>query len=140
MPATSDGRHKRNTRLRTNWANILSSGYWCNNFPSSSQCVLFPWDIESRIVRFPIGSLIALSNQFDRELFRLHVDTNDMVIDEIAVGNRVGIIETLADGIDNECFHLGRWDSANGPGTFGLSLDQRLICCQQKTQAAGASA
>jgi hypothetical protein len=75
-------------RLRTNWANILSSGHWCNNFPSSSQCVLFPWDIESCIVRFPIGSLIAFSNQFDREFFRLHVDASLMGIDEIAVGVR----------------------------------------------------
>ena len=63
----SDGRHKRDTRLRTNWANIVSSGYWCNNLPAPSQCVLFPRDIESGVVCFSIGSLIALSSQFDRE-------------------------------------------------------------------------
>ena len=51
---------------------------WCNDFASSFQCVLFPGNIESGIVCFPIGSLIALSNQFDRESFRLHFDASHM--------------------------------------------------------------
>ena len=46
-----------------------------------------------------------------------------MGIDEIAVGCG-GIFETPADSINNECFHLGRWDPTNGSGSFGLSLDQ----------------
>ena len=89
------------------------------------KCVLFPRNIESGVVCFAIDVLIALSSQFDRQSFRLHFDASDMGIDEIAVGCGGGIFETLADSTNNECFHLGRWDSANGSGSFGLSLDQR---------------
>ena len=56
-------------------------------------------------------------------LFRLYFDSRHMIFDEIAVSSGGGIFDAFADSINNECFDLGRRNSANRSGTFGLSLD-----------------
>jgi len=76
----------------------------------------------------PVASLARLFLfgylEFDRQLVRLHLDADDVGIDEVSVISLCGILEMLADGTSDESFDLGRRHPAHGSGTPGPPLEK----------------
>src|SRR5437868_702123 len=72
---------------------------------------LLPWNAHNKSVMVYrvwriAGCLLCL--QLDRQLVRLHLDSDDVVADEVAVFTFCGIPEMLADGASDESLDLGR--------------------------------
>jgi hypothetical protein len=62
--------------------------------------------------------------QLDRQLIRVHLDSDDVVADEVAVFTFCGIPEMLADGASDESLDLGRWHPAHQSDTPRLSVQE----------------
>ena len=73
-------------------------------------------------VRRIAGGLLCL--QLDRQLIRLHLDSDDVVADEVAVFTFCGIPEMLADGAFDESLDLSRGHPAHRSDTPRLSVQE----------------
>ena len=88
---------------------------------------LLPWDAQDKSimvhrVRRIAGCLLCL--QLDRQLVRLHLDSDDVVADEVAVFTFCGIPEMLADGAFDESLDLSRGHPAHRSDTPRLSVQE----------------
>ena len=88
---------------------------------------LLPWDAQDKSiivhrVRRIAGCLLCL--QLDRQLVRLHLDSDDVAADEVAVFTLCGIPEMLADGASDERLDLGRGYPAHRSDTPRLSVQE----------------
>jgi hypothetical protein len=68
------------------------------------------------------GCLLCL--QLDRQLVRLHLDSDDVVADEVSVFTFCGIPEMLADRASDERLDLGRWHPVHRSDTPRLSVQE----------------
>jgi hypothetical protein len=62
--------------------------------------------------------------QLDRQLLRLHLDSDDVVADEVSAVTFCGILEMLADGGCDESLDLGRRHPAHRSDTPRLSVQE----------------
>jgi len=88
---------------------------------------LLPWDAQDKSimvhrVRRIAGCLPCL--ELDRQLVRLHLDSNDVVADEVAAFTFYGIPEMLADGTFDESLDLGRRHPAHRSDPPRLSVQE----------------
>jgi hypothetical protein len=76
----------------------------------------------------PVSSSASLTVfwclHLDRQLVRLHLDSDDVLADEVAVFAFCGIPEMLADGACDENLDLGRRQAAHRSDTPRLSVQE----------------
>jgi hypothetical protein len=106
---------------------VRRHGSWHDDIASPFHWRLLPRDAQDKSivvhrVRRITGCLLRL--ELDRQLLRLHLDSDDVVADEVAVFTFCGIPEMFADGTSDESLDLGRGHAAHRSDTPRLSVQE----------------